>query len=200
MEKPIIAAFDFDGTLTYHDSLFSFLYFVQGPLKTFYFLFLNLPYLAGYLIGGASRQETKERILATFFRGMPVEKFNAYGEAFAAGPLNGQLRPEALRRLKWHQKQGHRCILISASIATYLKPWGKAHGFSDVIASEPADVEGMVTGRLKGLNCWGPEKTRRLKELLGSSPYVLYAYGDSRGDRELLELADYPFYKQWNCL
>ena len=45
-----------------------------------------------------------------------------------------------------------------------------------------------------GKNCWGTEKVRRLQELVGSKEgYVLYAYGDTRGDRELLEYADHPF-------
>lgn len=195
MQKPIIAAFDFDGTLTYRDTLFSFLIFAKGFLKTMFYLFFKLPLLIGYVFGQASRQSTKENILKAFFYKMPIEEFNALGKAFALGPLNRHLKPEAMRRLKWHLDLGHRCVLISASLTVYLIPWAKAHGFSDVIASEAEAVDGEVTGRLKGLNCWGPEKTRRLKELLGSSPYEIYAYGNSRGDRELLEMADRPFYK-----
>ncbi len=195
MQKPIIAAFDFDGTLTYRDTLFSFLIFVKGPFKTMFYLFLKLPILIGYIFGSSSRQSTKENILNAFFNNMPAGEFNRLGEAFASGPLDRHLKPEAMERLKWHQDQGHRCILISASLDTYLTPWAKRHGFSDVIASEAAVEKGVVTGRLKGLNCWGPEKTRRLKELLGQAPYELYAYGNSRGDKELLEMADRPFFK-----
>ena len=81
-------------------------------------------------------------------------------------------------------------------IADYLfETLGRNDGFDEVIASELEVVEGVVTGRLKGLNCWGPEKTRRLKESIGETTYTLYAYGNSRGDKELLEMADYPFYK-----
>jgi phosphatidylglycerophosphatase C len=195
MQKPIIAAFDFDGTLTYRDTLFSFLLFVKGPLKTALYLFLKLPILIGYVFGGSSRQGTKESILKIFFSGTSLAELSKQGEAFAAGPLDRHLKPEAMERLQWHVKQGHRCILISASLAIYLNPWAKRHGFSDVIASELEAENGVITGRLEGLNCWGAEKTRRLKEKLGAASYTLYAYGNSRGDKELLETANYPFYK-----
>jgi phosphatidylglycerophosphatase C len=58
---------------------------------------------------------------------------------------------------------------------------------------------GHATGRLAGLNCWGPEKVRRLIEYAGPKEnYLLYAYGDSRGDREMLNLADNPFYREFH--
>ena len=87
------------------------------------------------------------------------------------------------------------CVLISASIDAYLDPWSKLAGFDHVICSRlETTPAGNVTGRLVGLNCWGPEKVRRLEELFGPlKKYTLYAYGDSRGDKELLAGADYPF-------
>jgi phosphatidylglycerophosphatase C len=60
------------------------------------------------------------------------------------------------------------------------------------------------TGALVGDNCRGPEKLRRLDEWLaewlpgrdgiegGRRGVVLWAYGDSVGDRELLGAADHP--------
>ena len=38
----------------------------------------------------------------------------------------------------------------------------------------------------------------RLRDYLGSTENVqLYVYGDSRGDQEILALADYPFYRKF---
>ncbi|MCW8829046.1 MAG: HAD-IB family hydrolase, partial [Gammaproteobacteria bacterium] len=52
-------------------------------------------------------------------------------------------------------------------------------------------------GCYDGENCYGAEKIRRLQSLLGErAGYDLYAYGDSRGDRELLALADHAYYKR----
>ncbi len=108
-----------------------------------------------------------------------------------------RIKPQAMERLHWHKQQGHDCILVSASLELYLVPWAKRHGFQDILASRlEIDQKGRVTGQLIGKNCWGAEKRRRLIELLGPQKYYqLYAYGDSRGDQELLEIADYPFYR-----
>ena len=79
-----------------------------------------------------------------------------------------------------------------------MRPWALKTGFDDVIASHLETREdGRITGNLLGENCFGIEKVRRLEALLGpKSGYTLYAYGDSRGDRELLSSADYAYYRK----
>ena len=197
--KPVIAAFDFDGTMTTRDSFPSFLSFAAGKWATAKKLISLSPQFAGFLIHKISRQEVKEAVLKIFFEGIPLEQLQELGMSFArSSNMAKLLRPEALKRLDWHLRQGHHCILISASINAYLDPWSRQKGFSDAICSQLAvDENGNATGLLEGLNCWGPEKTRRLIELAGpKGDYTLYAYGDSRGDQELLEMADYPFYRK----
>lgn len=192
-----IAAFDFDGTLTYHDSLLPFLQHSHGKWQTAYKLLALSPLLAYDVIRGADRQTMKERILTSFFKGYSVEEMMQRGKAFAEQELGKHVRPEGLKRLRWHQNQGHRCILISASIDIYLDPWAKSVGFNDIITSQMEfDSLGNATGRLVGKNCRRQEKVRRLEELVGPKDYVLYAYGDSTGDKELLALADHPFMKE----
>lgn len=196
--KPVVAAFDFDGTITYQDSLLPFLQFTSGQWKVYVKLLREIPIFFCFLVGIYSRQKAKERILAHFYRGMPLTLLKELGEAFAQEPIKKYLRPEALRRLEWHQKLGHRCILISASIDVYLKPWALSMGFQDVICSQvEANEQGLVTGRLLGSNCWGEEKVRRLEELLGPrDQYILHAYGDSQGDKPLLAYSDFPHFKK----
>jgi len=200
--KPIVAAFDFDGTITYRDSMLPFLIFAVGPVKCFFNLLAMAPTLLAYCVGQASRQTTKEATLTRFFRGIRAEKLCELGATFAKRRLNYHVKPEALRRIEWHQSQGHRCILVSAAVDAYIEPWGRSVGFDDVLCSVvEVDDRGCVTGALNGLNCRGPEKTRRLEQLLGArSGYTLYAYGDSKGDMEMLASADYPFYRKMPIL
>lgn len=193
--KPIIAAFDFDGTLTKCDSLLPFLIFCFGSWKTALGLVREIPTFIAYLLSMRSRQQTKEKILERFFKGTSHQQMRLWGSQFAENNLQRWLKPDSMKKLQWHQSQGHRCILISASIHIYLEPWASQQGFDDILSSRLAfDKQGLVTGKLVGLNCWGAEKSRRLLELIGKrDEFILYAYGDSAGDHELLEMADYPF-------
>jgi len=196
--KPVIAAFDFDGTITMRDTLLSFLFFAAGKWPTLRKLAGMTPEMLGYILNKLSRQEVKEKILTGFFAGMPVSQLSELGESFSrSSTLKHLIRPAAKRRIEWHRHQQHRCVLVSASIDLYLEPWGKLAGFDDVICSRlEVSPGGTVTGKLKGLNCWGAEKKHRLEERFGPKEnYILYFYGDSRGDQELLASADYPFFR-----
>lgn len=199
-KKLVVAAFDFDGTLTYRDTLLPFLCFSSGPLLTTCKIALELPQLAAYVAGVCSRQETKEHVLKRFFQGKSYDEIKKTGERFAETGLNQFIKSEGMRRLGWHIKQGHRCILVSANLDLFLCPWAKRNGFHDAITSRcEVTSEGKLTGKLVGLNCWGMEKTHRLRELLGQEKnYILYVYGDSKGDQDLLSVADYAFYRSFS--
>lgn len=197
-KRPIVAAFDFDGTITTRDSLLPFLLYASGKWKTFSKLLFLSPALLGYSLNLLSRQEAKERTLKNFFSGKPLKELQATAKAFAhSETLKRLIKKSALERLQWHKNQHHRCILVSASIDLYLEPWTQLMGFDDLLCSNVEIINDQtISGRLSGLNCRGEEKIRRLETLLGpKDSYILYAYGDSSGDKELLQLADYPFYR-----
>lgn len=197
-EKPTVAAFDFDKTITTCDTLLPFLLFAAGKVKGSLLLLLELPAIFGYLMGIVPRQKAKERVLTRFFAGRSIEEMQKLGERFAKEELNRYVKESGLERLRWHQQKNHQCVLISASINLYLLPWANSHAIDQVISSQlEVTKEGIVSGRLLGANCWGQEKLRRLIETVGKrESYTLYAYGDSRGDKDLLESADYPYYRK----
>lgn len=198
-QKPVVAAFDFDGTITSRDTLLPFLIFSAGTGPAFRKLTKLCPDLLGYVFNIVSRQSIKEKVLKRFFGGMPMSQLCELGEAFARSDILKKLvHRNALKRIEWHRRQKHRCVLISASIDAYLMPWCKILGFDDLVCSKmQVDQYGIVTGNLEGKNCWGPEKSHRIQELLGPKEnYTLYVYGDSKGDKELLEMADHPYFRK----
>ena len=187
-DRPVVAVFDFDGTLTRRDSLLPFLWATGGPLSFIWNATVLLPTLLRYALGTLENSPAKERVLGQFLAGKSVEKIQAVAESFAAEWVPSLLDPEAMRRLRWHQEQGHECVLVSASMDVYLDAWGKREGFSEVICTAlKEDASGHVSGGIQGGNCYGKEKYRRVLQWQ-SGKYLTdtYAYGDSSGDVPML--------------
>jgi phosphatidylglycerophosphatase C len=182
-------AFDFDGTLTRRDTLLPFLRQVLGTSRLAATLALESPWLAAYATRLVSNEAAKVHLLRRTLGGRRRDQLEAQGRAFAADGIAPLLRHEMMERLRHHQAAGHRCVLVTASLTVYTRPWALAQGFDAVIGSELAfDDSDIASGDLVGANCYGPEKARRLQELLGDHA-LSEAYGDSRGDREMLAMA-----------
>lgn len=198
MNMPVVAAFDFDGTLTHRDTMFPFLLHVVGWGKFMRHVAMLAPTLTGYGLGLIRNDIAKERVFTRFLSGMDIGVLQQKAMQFAEQKLPGMMRAETMKRLDWHKQQGHRCVVISASLELYVQSWALKAGFDDVIATHLETLaDGRITGNLSGNNCFGIEKVRRLEALLGpKSGYTLYAYGDSRGDRELLAAADHAYYRE----
>lgn len=187
------AAFDFDGTLTRRDSLLPFLRGLLGARRMAVVLALEAPWLLGFAARVLDRERVKVRLLRRALGGMPRATLEQAARDFADRGVPALLRPALLRQLRLHQARGHRCVLVTASPTLYTRPWALGAGFAAVLGSEMAyDDADRATGELAGGNCWGPEKARRLRELLPPGA-TLWAYGDSRGDREMLAMADHAW-------
>jgi HAD superfamily hydrolase (TIGR01490 family) len=99
-----------------------------------------------------------------------------------------------MRRLRWHQQAGHRIVLVSASLAVYLRPLALRLGIEDVLCTDSTRSGDRYGDRLIGLNCRAAEKRRRLEQWLEERRFMhaeVWAYGNSVGDRELLDRADH---------
>jgi HAD superfamily hydrolase (TIGR01490 family) len=193
-----LVVFDFDGTLTRWDSLPWFLWHVSSPREFVWNAVVLLPTLLRYAFGSVENGPAKERVLGQFLAGKPVEKIGAVAKSFAAETIPSLLAPEAMRRLRWHQGQGHTTVLASSSPELYVRPWAEAEGFDEAVGTRLEAEGDIFTGHFATPNCHGPEKPRRLEAAgfdLGDA--TVYAYGNSRGDRELLEMADHGFYRSF---
>ena len=99
-------------------------------------------------------------------------------------------------RLRRHRELGHTVILASASLEPYVGPLAELLGVHGVVCTRlEHDGDGRLTGRLRGANCRGPEKARRVEEWLRQAGFTgaeLWCYGDSASDDEFLAAADHP--------
>ncbi len=192
-----IALFDFDGTITTKESISCFLMYISNTRIEFLKrISPHLPYILMYFLGIYPNWRLKQDILGSFVKGMEVERFRAFAYNFSRDRLNNILRPEAMGRIDWHKKRGDEIVIVSAGIKDYIEPWANQNGIRYVIAVDLEVINGKMTGRLNGENCYGREKVRRIKERFDLNKYKnIYAYGDTKGDKEMLAIADYAFYK-----
>jgi phosphatidylglycerophosphatase C len=189
----IIAAFDFDGTLTQRDTLAPFLREAVGTGRFVGALAADAPRIALAGLGAASRDRAKERLLRRLVGGRRHADLAALGYEYGTRVAASGLRPDTAARVRWHAEAGHEIAIVSASLDLYIDRVAELMGIGVVLCSRlEVDRDGRVTGRLVGGNCRGPEKIRRIRERFGASGYELWAYGDSAGDAEMLAAADHP--------
>jgi HAD superfamily hydrolase (TIGR01490 family) len=190
-----VALFDFDGTITTDDSLIKFIRFVIGDAKFTIGMVVLSPMLTAYKLKLIPNYKAKQYMLSYFFKGMSEEKFMKVANEYSLKHIDTILRPKAMEKIAWHKEQGHKIVIVSASIECWLKPWCDKNNL-DLIATKLQIKDGIVTGKFLTKNCHGIEKANRVQEQYNLDDYDhIYAYGDSRGDKELLALADESFYK-----
>ncbi|WP_088141581.1 HAD-IB family hydrolase [Achromobacter xylosoxidans] len=190
---PVVAVFDFDGTLTYRDTLIPFLARVSlsklllGLVIVSPVLALLLCCKAGNEQGIALRESAKQRLCRIVLRGRRLVDLKGLAARWVPGIA---LRPDTLARLRAHQQKGHRVAIVSASPDLYLEEVARRLGVA-LICTSLETGGGRLTGRFSTANCWGPEKVARLESSFGPvGSYELHAYGDSGGDAWLLQAAD----------
>ena len=189
-----VFAFDFDGTLTTRDTLIAFIHYACGTPRFLLGFLLHAPLLVLMKLRLYSNGKTKQRLFTWFFQGMSIETFDALCQSFALSHRH-LLRPDTVRLLQQALSEGAEVIVVSASIDNWVQPFFSTFHLPPstfhVLCTQIEVIDGRLTGRFLTPNCYGQEKVRRILALHPDrSAYHLTAYGDSRGDRELLAFAD----------
>lgn len=227
-----IFVFDFDGTLTYADTLLAFIRFACGPVRMLLGFALYAPLLVLMKLKLYPNYKAKQKVFAHFFRGMTLTRFDALCTAFAQ---QGEhlLRPAARNFINTVRSEAYAMAIVSASIDNWVRPFAEMYLQSDnsqdnhqdnsqdnrqdnsqdnrqsnsqdnksalpiiVLGTKvEVDAAGCLTGRFATPNCYGPEKVRRIEAVWPHrEQYDVSAFGDSRGDKEMLAYADQGYFK-----
>lgn len=197
----VVAAFDFDGTLTKGDTLLPFLLQGLGWVRFAWVMGQCSPWLLGFALRLVPNHVAKRRLLHAAFAGRSVQDVEGWTTQWLAA-LPSHLRPDAMAQLAGHQRAGHRCVLVSASPDVYLQRAARQLGFDALICTEMSvdRSRGVLTGQLCTPNCHGKEKVVRLTQWFNTqglprSSITLHAYGDTTGDHPMLWLADHAWYR-----
>jgi phosphatidylglycerophosphatase C len=192
-EKRLVL-FDFDGTITTKDTFIEFIRFYHGPIKFAAGFLLLSPFLIAYKLRLMANWKAKEKVLTWFFKNESLDTFTSKCDEFTMNVLPKLIRPKALEAIHEMEKD-YDIVVVSASAENWVSPWCRANNLH-VIGTTLEIIDGKLTGKIKGKNCFGIEKVNRIKEKYDLVSYTeILAYGDSSGDKEMFELAHKHFYK-----
>lgn len=197
--KKKIYCFDFDGTLTTSDTLLEFIKYAKGRGRFLMVFLMYSPLLVLMKLHLYPNWKAKQQIFAHLFAGMRIEKFDALCRSFAEESQH-LLRPKGITLMHEALVAGAQVFIVSASIDNWVRPFFDIRNLKGVqVLGTQIEVEdGKLTGRFKSNNCYGKEKVHRIAEALKSferSEYEIEAFGDSRGDKEMLAFADKGHFK-----
>ncbi|GHT06630.1 hypothetical protein AGMMS49525_15080 [Bacteroidia bacterium] len=197
-DKQIVAAFDFDGTITTKDTFVEFIRFAKGTSSFLCGFLLFSPLLIAYKLKLYPNWKVKQHLFSFFFKGMNLHDFEQYCRAFCRQSMH-LIRSQAISSIQKHIEKGDSVVIISASIENWVRPFAECLGISSTLCTQlEIDQESCLTGRFASANCYGAEKVRRLLQLYPHREgYYLVAYGDSKGDKELLNFADEEYYRKF---
>ena len=198
-----IVAFDFDGTLTTKDTLLEFIRFAKGSCSFWLGFLRYAPLLVLMKLGFYPNYKAKQKVFAFFFKEMRLEDFDNLCLRFAQNHQH-LLRPKGIETMNRALSEGAEVLIVSASIDNWVKPFFEKlsnqstpnNQSIQILGTQIEVKDGLLTGRFLTKNCYGQEKVNCILALYPHrEDYHLTAYGDSRGDKELLAFADEPYYK-----
>ena len=191
-----LALFDFDGTITHTDAFTKFVLYAADKRRIRRSkLLLLLPELIAYKTRLTDGKRIRHKTFNFAFENTIEDEIKMKALEFSENIIPSLIRPQAMDRINWHKDKGDEIRVVSASLDLYLEPWCKQHNIA-LSCNEVEAISGTVTGNFIGHNCSAYEKRRRVEEAYNLSDYTnIYAYGDTFEDKELLKLANHPFYQ-----
>lgn len=178
---------DFDGTLTVKDTMMSIIIFHRGRWWLLMTLLMLAPLIVLMMAGLYSNQKTKQRLLHRAFGSLTPQEFSDLCQRFADTHRH-LLRKELWEHLRRQQADGADVYVITAS------PYDWVSRMVPEFRVIGTQID-LTTWQFVTPNCYGQEKVCRvcaaIPELTSHRDrYHITAYGDSRGDREMLAFAD----------
>lgn len=196
--KDIIVAFDFDGTITKGDTFLDFAFHAVPKIRFMLGLILYSPVLGLFLLGVIPGGWVKQKLFSFYYRGWTKEEYKEKTAKYWNQYFSVKVRAKAIDSINKFKTAGQTVVIVSASPDLFLNIFASRLGIDSkyVIGTKIEVVDGILTGFFCGDNCKGKEKVRRLiKVFPNREEYHLIAYGDSKGDKDLLDFADDSYYK-----
>lgn len=186
--------FDFDGTLTYKDTMFMYLKFYNSTKYRIQFL-RHVPLFILLKLKLAETEKVKKSFIGSILRGQTQEKIEMKSKQFFEHHYPEIVRENALDFIKNIDRNNTQSLLVTASLDIWVKPFADELKM-ELVSTRAEFKNGVFTGNFVGKNCNGPEKLVRIKEEINDSKYdKIIAFGDTSGDRPMLKWANEGHYQ-----
>ncbi|OTG60705.1 phosphoserine phosphatase [Acinetobacter sp. ANC 3903] len=187
-----LALFDFDGTLCTKDSFTGFIFYALSKRHIVKQGIKILPWIQAYYLNAYPAHAMRSKLFRAMFSNANALELQQMAQEYAASLMN-QLNHPLLKQLKQHQALGDDVVLVSASVDVYLKPVCTLLNI-DLICTQTEQVNNIYTGQYTTPDCSSEQKRQRILEKYHLTDYaVIYAYGNSHEDKEMLAMAHYAY-------
>lgn len=186
--------FDFDGTITYKDTMFMYLKFYDSTKYRIQFL-RHVPLFILLKLKLAETEKVKKSFIGSILRGQTQEKIEQKSKQFFEQHYPKIVRENALDFIKNIDRNNTQSLLVTASLDIWVKPFAEELKM-ELVSTRAEFKNGVFTGNFVGKNCNGNEKLVRIKEEINDSKYdKIIAFGDTSGDRPMLKWANEGHYQ-----
>lgn len=181
--------FDFDGTLTYKDTMFLYLKFYNSAKFNFQFL-KHIPLFILLKLKLASAEKVKKSFISSILKGQSKTKIEEKSQQFFQKYYPEIIRENAIEFIKNIDREHTESYLVTASLDIWVKPFAEKFKMN-LLATRAEFKNEIFTGNFVGNNCNGGEKVHRIKEAIQGKKFdKTIAFGDTSGDKEMLEWAN----------
>ena len=181
--------FDFDGTLTYKDTMFLYLKFYNSAKFNFQFL-KHIPLFILLKLKLASAEKVKKSFISSILKGQSKTKIEEKSQQFFEKYYPEIIRENAIEFIRNIDREHTESYLVTASLDIWVKPFAEKFKMN-LLATRAEFKNEIFTGNFVGNNCNGGEKVHRIKEALQGKKFdKTIAFGDTSGDKEMLEWAN----------
>jgi len=194
IQGAVAALFDVDNTLLPGEAsevcFFRFLW--RRGLVGWGELSRSAIWLAGH-VPPFSLHSLRER--KVYLSGKCPADIESYAREFCQAEMIGRLSLEVRARLDAHRQAGHQLILVTGAPDFLIVPLAEFLEVPTVFAAKPEQRDSVYTGALIPPLPYGRGKRELIlahAQEMGLDLAGSYAYGDSPGDHDILELVGYP--------
>ncbi len=186
--------FDFDGTITYKDTMFMYLRFYDPARFRMQFL-RHVPLFILLKLKLAETEKVKKSFIGSILKGQTQEKIEKKAQQFFEQHYPKIIRENALDFIHNMDRESTRSLLVTASLDIWAKPFAEALQMQ-LVATKAEFRNGIFTGNFIGKNCNGKEKLVRIQEEIHDAKFdKIIAFGDTSGDKYMLRWANEGHYQ-----